>query len=54
MCGNPRGQIDLKDFVLEKIDNSHRKIIDSAVKNATCAIEEIIENGIDVAMNKFN
>ena len=52
--GSPDDEIDLKDYVLEKIDNESRSILDEAIINATNAIEEILENGIDIAMNKFN
>lgn len=52
--GNPEKQRDLKDFILEKINKEERKIIDVAIDNATKGIEEILENGIDIAMNKYN
>ena len=42
------------DFVLEKIDSESRKLLDDAIKNAASSVEEIIENGIDIAMNKYN
>ena len=45
---------ELKDYVLEKIDDESRSILDEAIINAAKAIEEILENGIDIAMNKFN
>ena len=52
--GSPDDEIDLKDYVLEKMDDETRTILDEAIENATNAIEEILENGIDIAMNKFN
>ena len=52
--GSPDDEIDLKDYVLEKIDAESRSVLDKAITNATNAIEEILENGIDIAMNKFN
>ena len=52
--GSPDDEIDLKDYVLEKIDTESRSILDKAITNAANAIEEILENGIDIAMNKFN
>lgn len=52
--GQPKDEKDLKDFILEKINSEDRKILDKAVSNASKAIEEIVENGIDIAMNKFN
>ncbi len=52
--GNPDKQKDLKDFVLEKINKEERKILDEAIETGAKAIEEIIENGVDIAMNKYN
>ncbi len=52
--GKPSEDIDLKDFVLDKISDKNRKVLDEAIKKAVIAVEEIIENGIDIAMNKFN
>lgn len=52
--GKPFITQDLKDFVLEKIDKEARQALDEAVCTAANAIEDIIENGIDHAMNKFN
>ena len=40
--------------MLEKIEDTDRNILDTAITNAAKAIEEILENGIDIAMNKFN
>lgn len=40
--------------MLEKIDNNTREILDEAILNTAKAIEEILENGIDIAMNKYN
>ena len=55
--GNPDKQKDLKDlkdFVLEKINKEERKILDEAIETGAKAIVEIIENGVDIAMNKYN
>ena len=46
--------MDLKDYVLEKIEEDDRNILDKAIINAAKSIEEILESGIDIAMNKFN
>lgn len=46
--------MDLKDFVLEKINKEEREILNEAVSDAVEAVEEIIKNGIDIAMNKYN
>jgi len=52
--GKPFITQDLKDFVLEKIDKETRQILDEAVCTATKAIEDIMINGIDHAMNQYN
>ena len=54
MCGKPERPINLKDYVLQKIDVDTRKILDEAIKKASNAVDEILLNGIDIAMNKFN
>jgi len=46
--------MDLKDFVLSKVKGNDKDILNEAVDNASRAVEEIIKNGIDIAMNKFN
>ena len=52
--GKPFITQDIKDFVLQKIDKETRKTLDKAVILATEAIEDIIVNGIDHAMNTYN
>lgn len=54
MFGKPENNIDLKDYVLEKINNDARNTLNEAIEKATKAVEEILLNGIDIAMNKFN
>lgn len=50
--GKPQG--DLVSHVLKKFEDSEKKIIDEAVIKAADAVLDIIENGIEHAMNKFN
>lgn len=45
---------DLADFVLSGFSTSDKKKIDSTIEIASDSVIEIIENGIDTAMNKFN
>ena len=52
--GAPKKQIDLADYVLEKVQKKDYEILESGIINASKAVEEIIKNGIDNAMNKFN
>lgn len=52
--GKPDIDIDLKDFVLNKIEEEDRKVLDAAINNAAKALQEILKSGIDIAMNKYN
>ena len=50
--GKPEENQDLADFVLSNIED--RTLIDEAVVMATNAVEMIVEEGIDKAMNQYN
>jgi len=52
--GNPKYKGDLLNYILTKIPDEEYKILDGATSNAAKAIMEIIKNGIDSAMNKYN
>ena len=52
--GKPEYKNDLLNFILSKISEEDYKILEGAIKNAENAIEEIIRNGLDSAMNKYN
>lgn len=52
--GNPEYKNDLLNFILTKIPEEDYKILEKSIKNAADSIEEIILNGIDTAMNKYN
>lgn len=52
--GNPKKQIDLADYVLEKVQKKDYEILQSAIINASKAVEDIIKIGTDNAMNKYN
>ena len=52
--GAPKKQIDLADYVLEKVQKKDYEILESGIISASKAVEEIIKVGIDNAMNKFN
>lgn len=52
--GNPKYKNDLLNFILTHISDEEYKILEKAQENTTKAIEEIISNGIDAAMNKYN
>ncbi len=52
--GKPKFKGDLINYVLEPIDKNEREILDEGIADAEKAISEIMKNGIDIAMNKFN
>lgn len=45
---------DLADYVLGRFDDADRKLADEGVENAAKAVECMIEQGIQAAMNKYN
>jgi len=52
--GKKKENQDLGDFVLSRFDDKERKQIDLAIENAALAVETIIKDGINKAMNEFN
>lgn len=52
--GNPEYKNDLLNFILTRIPEEEYKILEKAQENAVSAVEEIIKNGIDTSMNKYN
>lgn len=52
--GNPEFKNDLLNYILTRIPDEEYKILQQAQKNATKAVVEIIKNGIDSSMNKYN
>ena len=50
----PHPDYDMANWVLGTFQNQDAVDIAEAVKKAAAAIEELIQNGIDSAMNKFN
>lgn len=50
----PHPDYDLADWVLGKFQGEDKKAIDAAVKRAADAVECVIAEGCDRAMNKFN
>lgn len=52
--GNPKYKNDLLNYILTRIPDEEYKILESATDNAAKAVNEIIKNGIDSAMNKYN
>lgn len=52
--GTPKYKDDIINYVLEQIPKREREILDESIIKAKDSIIEILENGIDRAMNKFN
>ena len=50
----PHPDYDVIDWVIGKLNYTDYKIINEAAAVALDAVEEIIENGVNSAMNKFN
>ena len=51
--GQPRHN-DLVNYVIGAINEKEQKILERGVDKATEAVLEILENGVDIAMNKDN
>ena len=49
----PRGTV-ARDYVLEKFSDEESEAIDSAVERAAAAVQCLLTDGIDVAMNRYN
>ena len=45
---------DLADYVLGRIPGEERKLVDEAQERACKAVETILSEGVDAAMNEFN
>ena len=52
--GQPEFKNDMVNYVIGKVPEEEQKILYEGVKKAAEAVEEIVKNGIDIAMNKFN
>ena len=52
--GRPAPGVDPADYVLEPFTKDETAVIDSSVEQAVLALECLIVEGIDAAMNKFN
>ena len=52
--GQPEYKNDMINYVIGKIPEEERKILQEGVNKAAEAVEEILKGGIDIAMNKFN
>ena len=52
--GQPEYKSDMINYVIGKVPEEEQKILHKGVLKAAEAIEEILKNGVDIAMNKYN
>lgn len=52
--GNPPFKNDLLNYILTHIPDVEYEVLKEAIKQAAMAIDEILKNGIDRAMNQYN
>ena len=52
--GTPENKGDMINYVIGQIPKREREILDKAIEKAKDSVIEVLENGIDMAMNKFN
>jgi peptidyl-tRNA hydrolase, PTH1 family len=52
--GRPPGKMNSADYILDKFRKSEKSDLDLILSDCTDAVETIIENGIEMAMNRFN
>ena len=52
--GQPEFKSDMINYVIGKVPKEEQEILHQGVRKAAEAVEEILKNGIDIAMNKFN
>lgn len=52
--GKPHPDYDMADWVLGKLQGEDKKIMDEAVRRAAQAVECLLSQGLDKAMNQYN
>jgi peptidyl-tRNA hydrolase, PTH1 family len=52
--GRPPADTDVADFVLAPFDAADRPVLDVAVRRAADAVESVLHEGCEAAMNRFN
>lgn len=52
--GSPENKDDMINYVIGQIPKREREILDKSILKAKDSVIEILQNGIDIAMNKFN
>ena len=52
--GEPEDRKQMMEYVISKVSNDEYRKLQNGVKKGEEAIIELLKNGIDIAMNKFN
>ena len=52
--GKPHPDYDLADWVLGKLQGEDKKLMDETVKRAAAAVECLLKDGLQKAMNQYN
>ena len=52
--GSPENKEDIINYVIGAISKKEREKLEKSVEKAAQSVIEILENGIDIAMNKYN
>ena len=52
--GSPENKEDMINYVIGAIPKREKELLEKSVEKAAQSVIEILENGIDIAMNKFN
>ena len=52
--GAPENKEDIINYVIGQIPKRERESLEKSIEKAKDSVIEILENGIDIAMNKFN
>ena len=52
--GKPENKVDMINYVIGAIPKREKEILEKSIKLAAESVIDILENGIDDAMNKFN
>ena len=52
--GTPENKEDIINYVIGSIPKREKEILEKSIEKAAESVIEILDNGIDIAMNKFN
>lgn len=52
--GAPENKEDMINYVIGAIPKREKEVLEKSIEKAAQSVIEVLENGIDIAMNKFN